>query len=226
MKTTVKPSESILVLDLDDTLYAEHDYKLSGIHAVCREISSLYPEYREKDLISRINTDSSTWLEELCTICEFNESEKQSLLWLYRTHKPNLNGFMPSEKLKCILKQFTACVLLSDGRSLTQRQKLKALNLLDYFDDILISEAYRSEKPDSKRFLQVQQTYPGKNYIYIGDNIKKDFITPNRLGWLTIGIRPTSKNIHRHRADDFDEAHQPCVWIESINELPTLFLSE
>ena len=30
----IKPEESVIVFDLDDTLYSEHDYKCSGIRAV------------------------------------------------------------------------------------------------------------------------------------------------------------------------------------------------
>ena len=41
----IKPEESVIVFDLDDTLYSEHDYKYSGIRAVVEMITSLYPQY-------------------------------------------------------------------------------------------------------------------------------------------------------------------------------------
>ena len=212
-----------MVLDLDDTLYPEHEYRLSGIQTVCRHISRLYPEYRNKNLMAELDTEGDGWLDQLCRLCRFNESEKQSLLWLYRTHTPNLNAFMPSEEFKDMLKPFSARILISDGRSLTQRLKLDALGLSDCFDEILISEACGSAKPDDKRFNHVHQHYPDKQYIYVGDNIVKDFVTPNRLGWLTIGILPKKENIHRHHASHFDSEYHPHIWLENLNRLPALF---
>ena len=41
------------------------------------------------------------------------------------------------------------------------------------------------KKPSKKCFLEVEAMFPDKSYIYIGDNINKDFITPNKLGWDT-----------------------------------------
>ncbi|EGV37388.1 HAD family hydrolase [Neisseria weaveri] len=219
----IRPSESILVLDLDDTLYPEYEYKLSGIQTVCQHISLLYPEYPADKLMAKLDTSGNDWLDQLCRLCGFNQSEKQSLLWLYRTHTPNLTAFMPSEKFKNLLKPFAACILISDGRSLTQRLKLYALGLLECFDEILISEACQSEKPDEKRFKHVQQHYSGRHYIYLGDNIAKDFITPNRLGWQTIGILPKKHNIHQHQANRFDNSYQPHIWLGGIDELPSLF---
>lgn len=219
---SIRPSESVLVLDLDDTLYSEYEYKLSGIRTVCRHISRLYPEYRNKNLMAELDTEGDGWLDQLCRLCRFNESEKQSLLWLYRTHTPNLNAFMPSEEFKDMLKPFSARILISDGRSLTQRLKLDALGLSDCFDEILISEACGSAKPDGKRFIRVQQRYPGRRYIYAGDNIAKDFVTPNRLGWLTIGILPKKENIHQHQESHFDHEYLPHIWLENINGLPEL----
>ena len=218
----IRPSESILVLDLDDTLYAEYDYKLSGIRAVCARIAELYPEYRHTDLFGRLDTEGSGWLDQLCALCGFNASEKQTLLWLYRTHTPDIRPFVPPETFKALIAPFAARILLSDGRSLTQRLKLNALGLADCFDEILISEAFSSEKPDEKRFVHIQNRHPGRQYVYVGDNIAKDFVTPNRLGWLTVGIRPAANRIHRHRAEDFPPEHLPRVWLERTNDLGSL----
>lgn len=218
----IEPARHVLVLDLDDTLYPEYSYKLSGIRAVCSHIAGLYPQYTSDGLFAQTDPQSSCWLEQLCALCGFNRDEKQSLLWLYRLHTPNLSGYTPSEKLKQLMQPFAARILISDGRSITQRQKLKALGLLDAFDDVMVSEAWQSEKPDAKRFTAVQQAHPGKRCIYIGDNLKKDFVTPNRLGWLTIGIRPQAQNIHRSNPQDSDAAHLPALWLDSIAGLERL----
>ena len=222
MKQKIKPEAYIAVLDLDDTLYAEYEYKLSGIQAVCQHIALLYPQYRADILLAKIDAGSSHWLEQLCTECSFNDSEKQSLLWLYRTHNPSLTPFMPAVELNNLLHPFAARILVTDGRSITQRLKLEALGLLDCFDEIMISEAWQSEKPDGKRFIQIEKTYPGKKYFYVGDNLKKDFITPKSMGWLTLGIRAKAHSIHQHLPQHFDVAHHPDIWLDNISELQTI----
>ncbi|MBF0803997.1 MULTISPECIES: HAD family hydrolase [Neisseria] len=222
MNKPIRPAQTVLVLDLDDTLYAEQHYKRSGIEAVCRHIAELYPQHTAEGLMAQTDPESSRWLEQLCAFCGFNDSEKQSLLWVYRLHRPNLTGCMPSEKLKQLMQPFAARVLISDGRSLSQRRKLSALGLLDAFEHIMISEAWQSEKPDARRFLAVEAAYPGKTCIYVGDNTKKDFLAPNRLGWLTIGILPQAHHIHRHRPQDFDAASQPALWLDNIGSLANL----
>lgn len=185
--SSISPESTVLVLDLDDTIYPEHCYKISGIRSVCRTIASLYPQYNADTLFENLDT-SGPWLDRLCSDCGLNDSEKQTLLWHYRLHTPDLANCMPSEQLKNLMARFSATALISDGRSLTQRLKLAALGLLERFDLVLISEATGADKPDGKRFLQVEAVWPGKQYLYIADNTAKDFVTPNRLGWKTLRI--------------------------------------
>ncbi len=218
----IKPETSVLVLDLDDTIYAEADYKYSGIHSVCDLIVRLYPQYTKAQLLSAVRPESNSWLEELCLYCGFNDSEKNSLLWAYRLHTPKLQPFVVPAELRALCRQFTAAALITDGRSISQRLKLDAMGITDCFDHILVSEACQSEKPDAKRFLQLTEAYPKHQLIYIGDNIKKDFITPKQLGWLTIGIKNNERHIHRHQPEDFTEEYQPHRWITRLNELKDL----
>ncbi|TFV01782.1 HAD family hydrolase, partial [Bacillus stratosphericus] len=50
MNKPIRPAQTVLVLDLDDTLYAEQHYKRSGIEAVCRHIAELYPQHTAEGL--------------------------------------------------------------------------------------------------------------------------------------------------------------------------------
>ncbi len=222
MKPTIDAAESVIVFDLDDTLYSEFDYKVSGIRAVCAQIAELYPQHNAEALLALLDMHKSDWLDRLCRHCGFNDAEKASLLWHYRLHRPAIRPYMPSESLSALIQRFAASALISDGRSLTQRQKLHALGLSGCFDHILISEAFASEKPQPKRFDFIRSCYPDKQWLYIGDNIKKDFVTPNNQGWLTIGLKASANNIHQHDAADFPAAHQPHHWITDLTEIKDL----
>ncbi|QEY24949.1 HAD family hydrolase [Neisseria animalis] len=222
----IKPSESVVVFDLDDTLYAEYDYKLSGIRAVCTLIAETHPQFDAESLAASIRADRNNWLDELCRLCRLNHHEQQSLLWAYRLHRPNIRPYLPADEFVRLTAPFAARALISDGRSISQRLKLAALGLSAVFEHILISEAEGSEKPQPERFDFIRRHYPHCRWIYIGDNIKKDFVTPNRQGWLTIGIRPQPHHIHLCHPSDAPPDHLPQLWINSLSELPDLLNRE
>lgn len=217
----IDPSKSIIVFDLDDTLYSEHEYKLSGIKSVTQLIANLYSNWTIKELENAIKKNEHDWLEALCQYCHFNDSEKNTLLWQYRLHQPNIQPYISSHDFSELITNFIATALITDGRSITQRLKLQSLGLHTLFDDVLVSEAYRSEKPCARRFEHIQNKYGNEDckFIYVGDNIKKDFITPKLMGWLTIGLEASEKNIHINHPNDFTPEYHPHFWLKSLDKL-------
>jgi len=137
---TINPETAVIVFDLDDTLYSEYEYKLSGIRVVVDTVVALYPDWNSDDLWRSIDPDGKDWLDKLCRHCGFNESEKQVLLWQYRLHRPTLTPYASPDFLSELTAPFVASALITDGRSLTQRLKLEALGLSSLFDDILVSQ--------------------------------------------------------------------------------------
>ena len=83
--------------------------------------------------------------------------------------------------------------IITDGRPEGQRNKIKALNLNNYFnkDDIIITDELGGEqfrKPCSIAF-QIMRTRWRLNYnqiLYIADNLNKDFQAPRQLGMMTL----------------------------------------
>lgn len=143
---------------------------------------------------------------------------KQSFIDLYRTHFPDISL---SDETKLFLEkaqaEFSAIAILTDGRSVSQRQKMKALGL----DSLpsYISEEWESPKPESKRFIAIQNDFKEcDEFCYIGDNPIKDFVTPNELGWATFGLKGNSKNIHSQNIQNLEITYAPDVWLEQLIE--------
>jgi putative hydrolase of the HAD superfamily len=117
---------------------------------------------------------------------------------LYRNHKPTIklvkeaSGFLEKLRTKKIKMG-----LITDGRSISQHNKLKALEIEYYFTDIIISEEFGSEKPNINNYLFFEKNYPGHTFYFIGDNTSKDFIIPAKLGWKMICIKDNGFNIHK-----------------------------
>ena len=100
-----------------------------------------------------------------------------------------------------------------------QRNKIEALGLSRWMDaeDIVISEEFGSEKPALSNYAYFMERYPEcHDFTYVGDNLKKDFIAPNALGWLTVCLKDDGRNIHRQEVEDLEEGMRPKRWIERL----------
>ena len=142
------------------------------------------------------------------------------LITLYRNHKPQIRLNHKNEHLLFRLKEKVFKVgLITDGRSTQQRNKIHALGLSDYFDDVIISEEFGTEKPSLKNFKYFEDKYSDAlNYIYVGDNTSKDFIAPNALGWHSICLLDDGKNIHK-QSFELEKKNQPSKIITDLLEI-------
>ncbi len=186
-------SQTVIVFDLDDTLYNELDYLKSAYKSIAlflepndwkRLYSKMFSLYR-----SKINVFESIAFD-------YNK-EIGSLTEMYRNHNPNIQLFDGVlEVFEAIKSEGGKIGIITDGRSNTQRAKLESLGIINYIDCVVISEEIGSEKPSLANFKAVETTLPAKFYYYIADNLKKDFVAPNALGWKSIALIDNGKNIH------------------------------
>lgn len=176
----------VIAFDLDDTLYLERDYVESGLRTLWDLLLTLgyiddTKKWKEEWLADRRPIDRL--ISDLC----LDSHLKEQLIWAYRLHSPKIR-LAGEVKLiiEMLLKRGDQVVIITDGRSIAQRQKVRALGL--EARRVMISEEYGSTKPDNKRFVEVMKEYGNHEYWYIGDNVSKDFIAPNRLGWKTVKL--------------------------------------
>lgn len=215
--------KQVVVFDLDDTLYKEIDYLKSAY----REIASLvYPvlkaDYKDENAVYHWMMENyqqgGNVFDELLHYPL--PSEKQELLRIYREHKPAIALSEETvEVLEALKKEGHVLGLITDGRSLTQRNKIEALGLDKYIESslILISEETGFCKPSLEGYQYVMKLYPGASYVYVGDNPKKDFYGPNQLGWMTICLKNDGRNIHPQ--EEAEEAYRAQVSIENLKEI-------
>ena len=212
-------SDTVVVFDLDDTLYAESDYRKSGIIYVKNFVTGLYGKNTYQcplaldDLIA-----SDDFIGKIADAYKLPKAIKDSLLWIYRTHKPSIK--IKPDVQKVIFSLELACkslIILTDGRSVTQRLKIEALGLNRF--PAYISEEFSSEKPSLDRFIMIANKFGNGNYVYIGDNPQKDFLAPNSLGWKTIGLKGDIGNIHSQDLHGLPKDYWPNIWIDSLSDL-------
>lgn len=218
MVINLKPN-SFFVFDLDDTLYAEIDFLKSAYHHISQKVSP----YLKKNIFEEMwwhyqkKKNVFQWLIDQYQ----NELPELTMDWLlseYREHFPEIQLANGAYNLLEELKgRDVRLGIITDGRSITQRNKLKALNILSYFDDIIISEEFGSEKPSERNYTFFTKKYPQAEFYFLGDNTSKDFIIPHKLKWITICVLDQGENIHKQEVENlsiidycissFDEIH-------------------
>lgn len=204
------------VLDLDDTLYDELDFQKSGMYHVVETIRYLFPDISLENVDSRAFT-KPRFLDYLADLIGLNDDQKEELLWVYRLHRPQISLRHDARVFIDLLAGTSnAVVILTDGRSVTQRNKISALGLADL--PAFISSEWGDSKPSVGRFQEVQKSFNAEQYIYVGDNPSKDFIAPNHLGWLSFGVRDNGRHVHNQQILKTNQ-NQPTYWVNSLKEL-------
>ncbi len=208
----ILPSSRIFVFDLDDTLYSERDFEKSGIEFVYNNFNIKHIE------LKAILNNRENWIEQIIDGSN-NQITLQMVLDIYRNHFPTIQLYKDAKVfLEKLLSQGNEMSLITDGRSITQRNKLRALGIESYFKNIIISEEINSEKPSEYNFRMVMNKKNADTYIYIADNPNKDFITPNKLGWTSICLLDRGQNVHKQNFNISSE-YLPLFLINSFEEI-------
>lgn len=217
--------EQVLVFDLDDTLYLERDYVLSGLAAVgawARERLDL-PEFgvllRQKfeagarmhlfdDSLRDLGVDASPALV-------------GRMLAVYRQHRPMIELAPDAADFLALVPPWIGIGVITDGFLDAQRRKIRALDLYrrGVSRGICTDRWGRAHwKPNPRAFLNMQQCFGLANhcFTYVADNPAKDFIAPTALGWHTIRIVRPGKIEHGHNGGHHCEAE---IVIENLGEL-------
>jgi putative hydrolase of the HAD superfamily len=214
----------VVVLDLDDTLYKEIDYQTSGFNAVCTWIKHVYGLNLFLVLENLIQLKTKDVLGGLCDAAGLQPSVKETLLWVYRLHQPLIQLSPDVDNFLNELDNNWRVAILTDGRSVSQRLKLKALGLS--YLPAYISEDYCSEKPALDRFELIMREISAERYVYVGDNLEKDFLAPNSLDWTTICLRDDGRNINKQILNEEIKNQKPKFWIDNFFELKRIITYE
>ena len=136
-----------IVLDLDDTLYPEHQYVRSGFHAVARYLETeagLSAEETFAQLIALLEAGvremtMNRWLQD-------RQLDEQRwigpMLRCYREHDPQIELSSEATEVLESLHGRYALGLVSDGRLAQQQKKVAALGIDRWISAIVLSDAF------------------------------------------------------------------------------------
>ena len=181
---------SVVLFDLDDTIYSEKEYVKSGY----AEIACHYPEI--KNMAKKL-WDAFKRGEKAIDYVLQNEGLLSSenitnCLNIYRSHQPKIAPYPDAIKLIDQLKKDGCRLgLITDGRPDGQRAKIKALDIEHFFEKIIITDEFGSidfRKPNTRAFEEMHDFFNTnyKDMVYVGDNPAKDFAAPEKLGMNSV----------------------------------------
>lgn len=207
------------VFDLDDTLYAERDYVQSALAYVGGIVADRFGQTGAAErLFALWATGVSDPIAVLWRELQLPDSARVDAVAAMRKHRPVID-LRPDAAhfLRKLRESGRDYAIVTDGRSVTQRAKLAALGCLDA-RYISISEEVGLAKTDPARFSIIEHLLGPGRYVYVGDNPAKDFVAPNRSGWLTVMILTNNVGIHAQTVPA-DTAYHPKVTITGFHEL-------
>jgi putative hydrolase of the HAD superfamily len=188
------------VFDLDDTLFLERDYVVSGFDAVARQVALATKVDQAVVLNEFLSIHDGghgghvfdAWLADRPGLKD--QIDVASLVEAYRIHEPRIS-LLPGVvgMLESLRKDGLRLGLVTDGHLRSQRAKVAALGLAELLDRIVFTDEWGSNfwKPNTLAFELLEAEWgcdPGE-LVYVADNPSKDFIGPKSRGWLTIRVR-------------------------------------
>jgi putative hydrolase of the HAD superfamily len=218
-----------VVFDLDDTLFSERNYVLSGFRAVAAWLERQHGVDEERAFAGleelfergvRLNT-FDVWLAAQGLA---DEVAIPDLVGVYRSHVPSIVPAPGVPELLESLNGRTRLGLVSDGYASVQRRKFEALGLAVYFDAVVFSDELGRAfwKPSPRPFEVVAEALgvDPSECVYVSDNPLKDFIGARLVGMATVRLRRPD-GVYA-QIEPPTEAHAPDVELPEIVALGEL----
>lgn len=190
---------SAFLVDLDDTLTAEHDYVLSGYRAVAAclgnetgaDAETVLARLRYEFLkFGRIGAFDRLY-KHFGWTAGGNAPAIADLVTVYREHEPNLAFYRGAEAALTALRQIAPVAIVTDGAAAMQSRKAKALGLYDKTDAVILCDETGAAKPDPAGYLKALESVGGDaaTALVIGDDPFHDLEAARRLGCRAIRVR-------------------------------------
>ena len=186
-----------VIFDLDDTLYPERLFALSGFRAAAAWAADEWGLHDMAPEMARLLDDGHLGaVFKIALERHRPQHSKQDLarfIDVYRSHKPELALFNDAAPALERSQAFGPLGLITDGTHWVQENKVEALGIGAHFDTIIYTGAlggrdFHKPHPRAFEMMEAALAAPDALFVYIGDNPAKDFVSPNARGWATIQV--------------------------------------
>ncbi len=225
-----------VIFDLDDTLINEVDYIRSGFLEVARYLNSqlgvdcnelvtmmwMLFKQRRRDVFNRLLREYAYTSNDLVTKC----------VEVYREHIPDLRMRNGAESLlKDLFDSGYKLGLITDGRPQGQWNKINAIGLKQYVSYIIVTDElggvmFRKPCDVAYRKMLSAMAIKPESAVYVGDNLYKDFITPNVLGMQSVMLK-NYYGVYLHDVGlEINTINKPLYYANDFTSLRSLLIDE
>jgi len=221
---------TIVVFDLDDTLYPERDFAISGFKAaeawahgtlgvsmgLAEEMTRLLDEGHLGPLFAMALKTHYP---------DHTPEQLADLVRIWRDHPPDIQLF---DDAAWALEHYAArgpLGLITDGTHGMQRRKVHALGIAPRFAEMVFTGALGGRdfhKPHPLSYEKIEAALAAggaERFVYVGDNPAKDFVVPNARGWVSVMVhRPGVPRTHSATA--VAQGGAPQHTIATLRQLP------
>ncbi len=214
-----------VVFDLDDTLFAEHEFVRSGFCAVGVWVERRFARRDFFPIAWELfhNGERTRIFDRTLDALSIPHDPEliQDMVDVYRDHFPRLTLLEDARAILDAVEGKKKLGIITDGFLNAQKNKVKALKLEERFDAIVYSDQFGREgwKPSPQPYQKIMELLrcTGPECLYVGDNPAKDFVTARALGWKTVQISRENGVYASVVARDAD--HEPDGKIASLLDL-------
>ena len=218
-----------IVFDLDDTLYPERQFALSGFRAAgawARErygVEGLADEMA--DLLDSGHLGAVFKISLGRADPDYSEADLAQFVECYRSHTPEIDLYDDAESALSFAMSLGPIGLITDGTHSVQRSKVQALGIASRFSEIIYTNElggreFHKPHPRAYELMELHLGGDDVTLVYVGDNPSKDFVTPNANGWLSVQIEREQRIHHNAQVADGGAPHHV---VQSLAELASLF---
>jgi putative hydrolase of the HAD superfamily len=216
-----------VIFDLDDTLYAERHFALSGFRQVAHVVAAargVTPTFAFAVLVECLRRGKrAEAFQTLCATLGYSVESIPALVDVYRSHTPSLSLPRSSARLLCDVRRRWRIAIVTNGEPDVQRRKIAALNLEPLVDAVVYACEHGSGigKPEPAPFLTAADRLdvPASRCVFVGDDPTRDVAGARGVGMRTIRI---ARGPHRQWAPASNEDADADAVTATMADIPRL----
>jgi putative hydrolase of the HAD superfamily len=187
-----------LLLDMDDTLYDERSYVLSGFRAVAHAIHEHFPhadpDALQAAMVEGLDAQGRGRLFDGALMAfriEPTPELVQHLVGVYRSHAPQIALWPGVAETLAELRKAWRLAVVTDGLHLMQARKAEALGLAELVDTLVFCWEHEAPKPDPRGYREALKRLGAEASaaVVIGDNPLHDMAAARAIGARAIRVR-------------------------------------
>lgn len=212
-----------LIFDLDDTLYSERRYLLSGFAAVAEYVSELFEVPRAEAFRTLVRAARGgarhRAFQALCETFDLDPEIVPDLVDVMRAHRPNLRLASACRRMLERARHGWRLAILTNGWPRVQARKVAALGLDLFVDRVIYACEYGDGrgKPDPVAFQAALMALdvPADRAVFAGNDPWCDVAGARRAGLWTVRVR---RGPFAHA--EITEASEADLVVSRLSEIP------